>query len=431
MEEKSYLLLRTESISNVPLQKFENSFTFHVNDNEYRTGLITALILSPKLCQFFYTDPTIDEITINTKNPGDFSHILDLINFDYNYISESEIPFIQEVVEFLGNKSIEVHDKTIETTLTLENVFDLLKTHENNSIAYSNSIQKEIEFIASNFFNIDEDQEEELMSLKMKTLEDILENPKIQLESEDQLISFINKLYLRDSNFSHFYEYVNFLNVTSKKMNDFIKIYDINDINNKIWEKISDRLHQPMFKSTENLNKTVTRYLKHDFFYENQDFNGIINYFRFKTNGKIENEVLITSSSNYGTDLPVNVSLFDDINKVFQSGDQPNAWICFDFKEKRVIPFNYSIRSYYHYSKNAHHPKTWVIEASNDNETWVKIDEQKNCQSLNGRYLSETFKIENEDHREFRYIRMRQTGLSWGGSNYLTLDSFELYGTLI
>lgn len=431
MVEKSYILLQTSSISNVPLQKFDKSFTFYVNNKVYRTSLITALILSPKICHFFSNDPTIDEITIKTKNSGNFSHVLNLINFDQNYISRKEIPFIQEVIEILGNDRIEIHDKTVETKLTLENVFKFLKKHEKNSISYSNSIKKEIEFISSNFFNIKKEHEDELMKLKMKTLESIIENPNLQLESEDQLISFINKLYLSDSKFSHFYEYVNFLNVTSKKMKEFLKIYDINDINNKIWEKISDRLYQPLLKTTENMNKTVTRYLKHDFLYENQDFKGIINYFRHKTNGRIENEILITASSNYGTDLPINVSLFDDINKVFQSGDQPNAWICFDFKEKRVVPFNYSIRSYYHYSKNAHHPKNWVIEASNDNKNWEIIDQQQNCSSLNGRYLSDTFKIENESHKEFRFIRMRQTGLTWGGSNYLTIDSFELYGSLV
>lgn len=431
MVEKSYLLLQTTSILNVPIQKFDKNFTFHVNGKNYKTNLMTALILSPKICKLYWNDPTIDEFSIKTKNSGKFSRILDLMNFDHRSISQKEIPFMKEIIEVLGNSNIELHDSTIETELTLENVFEFLKNHEKNPIAYADSIKKEIEFISENFFNISKEQEEELLKLQMKTLEEILESPKIQLESEDQLISIINKLYTQNSNFSHFYEYINFLNVTSKKMNEFINIYDINDINNKIWTKISDRLQQPTVKTSEIFDKSVARYLKHDFLYENQDFKGIINYLRLKTKGKIENEISITSSSNYGTDFASNVSLFDDIDRVFQSGNQQNAWICFDFKEKRVIPFHYSIRSYYHYSKNAHHPRTWVIEASNDSERWEQIDEQKDCEGLNGRYLSETFKIKNDDNREFRYIRMRQTGPSWAGSNYLTIDSFELYGSLV
>ena len=38
----------------------------------------------------------------------------------------------------------------------------------------------------------------------------------------------------------------------------------------------------------EIFDKSVARYLKHDFLYENQDFKGIINYLRLKTKGKIE-----------------------------------------------------------------------------------------------------------------------------------------------
>ena len=50
------------------------------------------------------------------------------------------------------------------------------------------------------------------------------------------------------------------------------------------------------------------------------------------------------------------------------SKDQPNNWLCFDFKEHRIIPTDYTIKSY-HVEKNYRSPKSWAIEVSNDNSS--------------------------------------------------------------
>lgn len=75
---------------------------------------------------------------------------------------------------------------------------------------------------------------------------------------------------------------------------------------------------------------------------------GIIRYLKNNSN-RINDFINITVSSNNneGSEQyhPKSVLLFDDINKWFVSKNIKNSWICFDFKDHRVIPDSYLIRS--------------------------------------------------------------------------------------
>ena len=71
-----------------------------------------------------------------------------------------------------------------------------------------------------------------------------------------------------------------------------------------------------------------------------------------------------------------NVTLLDD--KHFESKNESNARPCFDFKKHRIIPIDYTIRSYPD-GTNYHNPKKLVFECSNYNDLWEMVDEEKNC----------------------------------------------------
>ena len=149
-----------------------------------------------------------------------------------------------------------------------------------------------------------------------------------------------------------------------------------------------------------------------------------------KTNRQIENEINITASS-YSTGNEPRYSLsFDDLNKFHCSKNTPNSWICYEFKNHRIIPTHYTIRTMCGGS-NAGHLRNWVIECSTDNNSWETIDEEVNNSSLNGKNYVHTFKINKQISTEFRYIRIRSTGKDWCNSNWLTLNLFEIYGKLI
>ncbi|KAK8842136.1 hypothetical protein M9Y10_026363 [Tritrichomonas musculus] len=432
--------LNPSCILTVPFHIYDNDFTFIVNGEEFKTSKLISDLLSPVICQIHLNDPTFDIFIINTQESGSFSHLLDLFNFKKNNISDHELPFIQEVIEILGNQTIECDEWDNPEELTVNNVFSTIKYHEKHCKIFSARLEKEIEFISTHFTEIYDSQEEEFENLSVFTLNSIFSNDKLELESEDQLLRIVNKLYTKDVNYSILYETVFFENVSSEAMKEFVSIFDINELTVSIWRRLADRLVRDTKTSNDMTCDIKNRYKKADNrgtvfpASEENQFKGIINYLRTQSNGKIYNEVDITSSSNlYGSREdrhPRVVALYEDEENYFVSSDIPNIWLMFDFKKHRVAPTGYTIRSYASFA-NSEHPKSWVIEGSNDSSSWEEIDEQVNCGYLNGKSFVHTFKIKNETSKEYRYIRMRLTGPNWLGNNQLIINSFEIYGKLI
>ena len=202
-----------------------------MNGKEFKTTRIISDLLSPKICQIHRCDPTINSFTITTKQEGDFSNILNLVNFENHEIEENEIEFISEVIEILGNEFIDIDIKLQE--VTENNVFDILQKHLKNKICYSKSISNEIDFISSKFYELIENQKEIIMKLDIKTIEKIISNNNLVIRDENQLLSFINNLYSSDSKYSTLYKSVLFQNVEENAIEKFLSIYNINDIDNE------------------------------------------------------------------------------------------------------------------------------------------------------------------------------------------------------
>lgn len=187
----------------------KKNFEFIVNERRYSTCRLIADLLSPLINQLHNFDPTINEFYIQTKNNGNFQHILDLINFNENNIPESEIPFVSEVLKKLDNDSIQIDFHKIQ--ITTSNAFEFLQKHQDYGQFYSPQLQKEIDFASSNFYQLNV---EEINDLKISIIEKIICNKKLRLESEDQLLSLINKLYSDNSSLFYLYEYVEFVNTS-------------------------------------------------------------------------------------------------------------------------------------------------------------------------------------------------------------------------
>lgn len=143
MSLENHIRLECSCIIHVPIQKYWNDFTFIVNGKEFQTSRLISDLLSPKICQFHSIDPTIDTFTINTTNQGDFSHILQLVNFKTNKISVDEIPFIAEVLEILCNDKIKIEEiENIE--LTTDNIIEEIQKREKNRNFYSLLFHKKL-----------------------------------------------------------------------------------------------------------------------------------------------------------------------------------------------------------------------------------------------------------------------------------------------
>ena len=427
-------------ITSVPLQTYQHDFTFVINGEEFQTSRLISDLLSPKISNMHIIDPTIDQFSIKTIYQGHFSYILNLLNFQPNSIPSNELPFISEVIQILGNETISLSNYDELPKLTLDNIFSEIQNHEKYGKFYKKRFQEEIEFISSHFFEICEKHFEELKSLKFDTLERIISSEKLVLTDENQLLHFVNVLYSENREFTSLYETVYFERVTSEVISEFIKVIDLNDITNSTWMRLSCRLEKEVsISESVDDEKRYKNPIKIERkqrgislpFTENNEFKGIINYLREKSGGNIVNEINFTASSNnnpnssYWKDVH-NIALFDDKNVgCYYTKDVQNSWICLDFKNHKVIPTDYTIKT-----ADSPRPKCWIIEASNDNSTWDPIDVQNDCPYLNGSGYSHSFKISKPNSNEYRYIRIRQTQI-YNKYNHLGLRSFEIYGTLI
>lgn len=119
------------------------------------------------------------------------------------------------------------------------------------------------------------------------------------------------------------------------------------------------------------------------------NFNGIIQYLLTNSNGNISEKVHITASSYNGDLKTVNVTQFNN-SSCFQTDDAQSSWICFDFKDGRILPTNYQIKTY----GGTNNPKTWEIEGKTDeNSQWENISRESDCPFLKDSNVSHIFEI--------------------------------------
>lgn len=436
--------LTTNFVLTVPFQIYEKDFTFIVNNTKYNTNKIFADILSPKISRIHLTDPTFDTFSINTKSKGDFNNVLNLLNFQYNKIPTEEVPFMIEVIEILEIKSVKSNFYR-KPLITVFNVIDIINEQQKCSVFYKDLLQGEIDFLSSHFYEIAENQKEKLKALNFETIQRIVENENLVLKSEDQLLSFVNELNALNSDFSILYGYVNFLNVSLTSIANFLNTFDIENINQRIWNNIAMRLQNEIVlnssdssvmhsiqKENEKVDKKDEKEdinVKNILFDGKDEFDGIINHLR-KELVPIE----VTASSTLDDKhLPANVIFYNNNNiRYFCSKDLENSFVCIDFKDYSVIPLRYAICG-----ENSSlldkrlNPKEWIIEGSNDGISWYVIDFQKDVLFTSTRNYMHVFTIQYNNENSFRYLRMRMTGKNWEDNYTFKLGSIEFFGKLI
>jgi hypothetical protein len=105
-----------------------------------------------------------------------------------------------------------------------------------------------------------------------------------------------------------------------------------------------------------------------------------------------------------------------------------NNWICYDFKDRVIVPSHYAIRSYVG-DKGSNHLKSWIIETSTDAQEWTEVDRQEDNDELNGIYLTGTFAL--SQCAPCRFIRLVNIGKNHFGYDSIMISAWEIFGTLL
>jgi hypothetical protein len=107
-----------------------------------------------------------------------------------------------------------------------------------------------------------------------------------------------------------------------------------------------------------------------------------------------------------------------------------NNWICYDFRERRIAPTHYTIRTNNGDGDPAYsHLKSWLVETSVDGENWREVDREENNNQLNGPLFTATFAVAGGG--ECRFIRLVNIGRNHFGNDCLCISAWEIFGSLI
>jgi hypothetical protein len=154
---------------------------------------------------------------------------------------------------------------------------------------------------------------------------------------------------------------------------------------------------------------------------------GIISYLTSQHGGNVSDRgiVNVSWSTAYSSSYSAKNAVDLLSTSYFQSLNQPNQWLCYDFKNRKIRPTHYSI----HANSSNHWLRSWIFEGSIDGSIWTELDRRTDDQSTNSNHPIGTFSISNPC--ECQFVRLRQTGVSACGYHYLILHAMEIFGDLV
>jgi hypothetical protein len=105
-----------------------------------------------------------------------------------------------------------------------------------------------------------------------------------------------------------------------------------------------------------------------------------------------------------------------------------NNWICYDFKERRIVLTHCTIRTYTNGPGHAH-LKSWLVETSLDGESWREVAREEDNKQLSGKWFTGTFAVAGGG--ECRFIRLVNIGRNHRRDDILCISAWEIFGSLV
>jgi hypothetical protein len=98
------------------------------------------------------------------------------------------------------------------------------------------------------------------------------------------------------------------------------------------------------------------------------------------------------------------------------------------FKERRIVPTHYTIRTSFN-GPGRGHLKWWLVETSVDGESWQEVAREEGNDQLNGSHFTGTFAVAGGG--ECSFIRLVAIGRNHYGTDGLFISAWEIFGSLI
>ncbi|KAK8835519.1 hypothetical protein M9Y10_044361 [Tritrichomonas musculus] len=436
MSEKS-IILSSAGLKNIV--EAQNEFTFVFNKCEIHMNSVFAEFISPLVSRLHHSDPTIDSIHYDnplSKNLPSFEELfteemktlLQQISkgFPISINSEQAVK-MQQIAILLCNNELfnsiqdlcphEINNNNFDEYISKLELFQY-----QSAIKY---IGQDIDFtalidvISSNFYQIDKNK---LKSLSKPLLHKIISNKHLKIESEDSLFEFIDEIFEGTNEESQksdkneltiydFYELIEFVGLSDEKFREFVTRFDPTQMTNPLWGTLCNRFLDKHSNDDRYSKPKGKMFLFNG--NKSESFHGIIHHLTKECGGNVSDKgvVSVLSCPERSSDPGKNAVDFDTESNVI-TDNTINSFLVYDFKDKKVKPTNYSIRSR-STSKGDFQLKNWVIEGSNTGQNdWKILDTQNNETCLDDKSVFHTFDIKEKlsDNEYFRFLRIRLTG---------------------
>ncbi|KAK8878451.1 hypothetical protein M9Y10_005224 [Tritrichomonas musculus] len=441
--------LSSSGLKTIPESILDNDFCFIFDSKQYYCSRILASFISPIVANIFQSDPLCDSFTVDINEKSESEMNNDKIQFDFDIviqlmkgesikIDSSNAEFLVQIGKKLGNSElVERITQNLSTylpPLTPQNVIHRILVRCSLNL----NIDTEIDFIASHFIEFGD---EELISLGPSLLLQILtSSKKLQIHSESWLLFLIKRMVNAGGNsYKCLYACVDYANLSKDEFETFIDEIDLEDIDEPLWNSLKSCFCQfkqdELFYKNRNKNEqknNINKKLNLSAIIEPskpENMKGIFTHIS-EVLGANPSSVVEVTSSPFNSQYPPENVIDNSSNdtQYFESNDEPNSWICFDFKNMRVSLSHYTLKTWF-WGPNFQHLKSWIVEGSDDGREWTELDQREDEESLNDALAFRRFKCLMRV--TCRYIRIRSTDVDHSGSNLLILNAVEFYGRLI
>ena len=460
----STLKLSSNGLFDAVIACHNNDFDFIVNSQTFSCPKFLADFISPRISRIHMNDSSCSQFSINIPEAEIvFPKIIKLMEGSSIIVESSEIPIFRQIAHALDNKEF-----IAELPTNSSNEIDKAINSAIFKGMNGQDLGETASFIASNIEDIVPD---ELAHLDIYLLSQIFSSESLSVQSEDSLFDIIECLIaIGGDKFKQLFQYVHFENVSVEIISKFLEIMSEDGLTGSLFDAIKPRLLFDInkYKNTKtknnsndsndsnnsnnknnqnnknNKNSINNNNVKDGENLENLDYkefkfnslqplNGITKYLSKIAGGNahLKGLIKISGSSSWGTSEPNMLYQIIDNDLIFWRGtrNDPNAWIQFDFKERKIELSAYTIETF-NWDPNGHHMKSWEILGSNNETDWEVLDVKIGNDELNGNGRRASWKI--QESRPFRYIRIHSRGETHGGrSTFLYLSHCEFFGKLI
>ena len=429
------LTLTCKGMSSVNWDSAGSDFEFACGEDKVCTvHSVLAEFLSPKIARIRKCDPFYSVYTFKDSEMFSVfqSLVLSLRSGETLQMGKSSFVALLRLSRDLENDELlsSLLGMIQIESMSLDELILLLRVGIDLGTAFSDRFGSLRDFVASHFYEL---KKEILDNLDLETTQILLSSPSLQIKDEDSLYDFVCSRSENDLRFTSLFEFIYFEYLSIDRLNNFISFVSehlLENINCGIWRQICRRF----ILETKLKNPRMSPRI--EFFYsESKPLDGMIAHLTRKCGGNVHDKGIVNVTASSVRDSSYSPKHAVDLgnqHSYYSSNNESQSWICYDFKERCVIPKSYSVRAYSRGSGFT--PMSWVIEVSNDGKAWTEIDRRCDTRKLDTDSAIANFDISVVTSESFQFFRLRGTepkrSSLFGANNTLALSALEIFGTL-